>query len=313
MGMDPGGTVRRVAASVPLFLALWAYGCASGSQADIATLASNSDQVIWEAGQKAVEKKQWSVARQYFKRIVDGFPQSQFGPAARLALADSHFGEGGTANQILAISEYRDFVTLYPSHPKSDYAQFRIGEAYFAQKNSPDRDQTSTYHALAEYEHLLEAYPSSSFVEEARGRISTCRQILGRSEFLAGYFYQRTRHAYRSAISRYEGILNDYPDYDYVDEVLFRLAQCLIFTARGSEALPHLSKLIEVYPTSEWADEAKKLMAQLSLAPPPAAPSTPPPAAPTAAGPPPGPGTSEPPPPPAPPEAPPQAPPSPTP
>lgn len=309
--------MRRAAASVPLLLALWAYGCASGGQADIATLASNSDEVIWEAGQKAVTKKQWSVARQYFKRIVDGFPQSQFGPAARLALADSHFGEGGTANQILAISEYRDFVTLYPSHPKSDYAQFRIGEAYYAQKNGPDRDQTSTYHALAEYEHLLEAYPSSPLVEEARGRISACRQTLGRSEFLAGYFYQRTRRAYRSAISRYEGILNDYPDYDYVDEVLYRLAQCLIFTARGPEALPHLSKLVEVYPTSEWADEARKLMAQIEQAPPPAPPSAPPPASPSApspagpdAGPPPGPPAPEP---PAPPETPPQPPPSETP
>jgi outer membrane protein assembly factor BamD len=271
--------MRRAAACIPLFLALWAYGCASGGQADIATLASNSDEVIWEAGQKAAEKKQWSVARQYFKRIVDGFPQSKFGPQARLALADSHFGESGTANEILAISEYRDFVTLYPSHPKSDYAQFRIGEAYYAQKNGPDRDQTSTYHALAEYEHLLEAYPSSPFVEEARGRITACRQTLARSEFLAGYFYQRTRHAYRSAISRYEGILNDYPDYDYVDEVLYRLSQCLIFTARGPEALPHLSKLVDVYPTSEWADEARKLIAQLSEAPPPAAPSAPPPPA----------------------------------
>ena len=282
MGVDAGRAVRRAGAAAPLLVALWAYGCASGGQADIATLASNSDQVIWEAGQKAAEKKQWEVARQYFKRIVDGFPQSQLGPAARLALADSHFGEAGTAGYILAISQYRDFVTLYPSHPKSDYAQFRIAEAYFAQKNRADRDQTSTYHALAEYEHLLEAYPSSSYIEEARGRIAVCRQTLGRAEFLAGYFYQRTRRAYRAAVSRYEGILNDYPDYDSIDDVLYRLAQCLIFSARGPEALPHLSKLVEVYPNSAWADEARKLMQHLALAPPPAPEPTPPPPGPVA-------------------------------
>jgi outer membrane protein assembly factor BamD len=270
MDVDAGRAVRRIAAALPLFAALFAYGCATGGQADIATLASNSDQVIFEAGQKAAEKKQWEAARQYFKRIVDGFPQSQLGPAARLALADSHFGEGGTATYILAISGYRDFVTLYPSHPKSDYAQFRIGEAYFAQKNRADRDQTSTYHALAEYEHLLEAYPSSSYIEQARGRISACRQSLGRAEFLAGYFYQRTRRAYRAAITRYEGVLNDYPDYAGVDEVLYRLGQCLIFAGRFPEALPHLSKLIEVYPTSEWVDDARKLIAQI---PPQAAPA----------------------------------------
>lgn len=265
----------RSIAVVPILGALLAYGCASGGQADIATLASNSDQVIWEAGQKAAQKKQWEAARQYFKRIVDGFPQSQLGPAARLALADSHFGEGGAASSILAISEYRDFVTLYPSHPKSDYAQFRIGEAYYSQKNRADRDQTSTMHALEEYEHLIEAYPSSPYIEETRGRIAACRQSLGRAEFMAGYFYQRTRRAYRAAISRYEGILNDFADYEYIDEVLYRLSQCLIYMARSPEALPHLAKLVEVYPTSEWADEAKKLMARIAEAPPPAAVASP--------------------------------------
>jgi outer membrane protein assembly factor BamD len=284
MEVDAGRALRRVASVIVLCLALFAYGCASGGQADIATLASNSDQVIFEAGQKAAEKKQWEAARQYFKRIVDGFPQSQLGPAARLALADSHYGEAGTASYILAISEYRDFVTLYPSHPKSDYAQFRIGEAYFAQKNSPDRDQTSTYHALAEYEHLLEAYPSSPFIEEARGRISACRQSLGRAEFMAGYFYQKTRKAYRAAITRYEGVVNDYPDYDGVDEVLYRLGQCLVFAGRTREALPHLSKLIEVYPASEWADAAKKLMAEIPPQAVPAPPSAEPAAPPAPAG-----------------------------
>ena len=69
-----------------------------GTRPDIATLASNSDQVIWEAGQKAAEKKQWETARQHFKRIIEGFPQSQVGPQARLALADSYFQEGGAGN-----------------------------------------------------------------------------------------------------------------------------------------------------------------------------------------------------------------------
>jgi len=186
--MDPGGALKRAPA---FLLAALAYGCASGGQVDIATLASSSDQVVWEAGQKAFASRQWEPARRYFKRIIDGFPQSQFGPPARLALADSHFNEGSFANYILAISEYRDFVTLYPSHPRSDYAQFQIGEAQFSQRNGPDRDQTATVKALAEFDRLLEAYPSSPYVEQARSRIGACRQSLARAEFLAGFFYQR--------------------------------------------------------------------------------------------------------------------------
>jgi hypothetical protein len=50
---------------------------------------------------------------------------------------------------------------------------------------------------------------------------------------MAGYFYQKTRRAYRSAILRYESVLKDYPDYGHMDEVLFRLGECLALAGRG--------------------------------------------------------------------------------
>jgi outer membrane protein assembly factor BamD len=241
--------------------------CASG-EVDLATLASNSDQLIWEAGQKAFEKHQWEAARQHFRRIIDAFPQSEFAPAARLNLADSHFGEGGAGNYILAVSEYRDFVTLYPSHPKSDYAQFQTGESYYKQKNGPDRDQAPTQKALTEFERFLDLYPNSSFVEKAKERIRECRQSLARAEFLAGYFYQRTRRAYRASILRYQGILTNYPDYEELDEVLFRLGECLILAGRKAEALPHLQQLLDTYPQSPRLGEAQKLILEAQQAPP---------------------------------------------
>lgn len=260
--------------------AIFAIGCAHGHEPDVATLASSSDQIIWETGQKAFEKQQWETARQYFKRIVDGFPQSQYGPGARLALADSHFKEGGTPNYILAVSEYREFLTLYPSHPRSDYAQLQSGECFFKQKNSADRDQTPTEKALEEYQRLLELYPGSTYLEQARARIAECRQTLARHELQVGYFYQRTRQAYRAAIARYEGVLSAYPEYPRIDEVLFRLAECLALAGRPAEALPHLGKLLESYPRSEFKEAARKLFDQLAPATPAAVPSpSPPPAA----------------------------------
>ena len=58
MGLDRGGTLRRTLA---LLLGLTLGGCASRGEPDIATLASNSDQLIWEAGQKAFEKHNLSL------------------------------------------------------------------------------------------------------------------------------------------------------------------------------------------------------------------------------------------------------------
>jgi outer membrane protein assembly factor BamD len=268
-GSSTRGSWSRRAA---LGLALALSGCAS-SQGDLSSLASSSDEIVWQAADKAFKKKQWDSARKYYRRIIDGFPQSEHLPGARLALAESHFNEGGAGNYVLAISAYREFLTLYPSHPRSDYAQFQTAEAYYLQRNGPDRDQTSTLKALEEYERLLDVYPNSSQVETARLRVASLRQSLGKAEFGAGYFYQRTRRAYRSAINRFEGILSDYPDYSGMDEVLYRLSECLVITARKAEALPHLSRLLAEYPNSKFAPPARALTEDLArqgvTAPPP--------------------------------------------
>jgi outer membrane protein assembly factor BamD len=267
-------TRRSWSALAALALAVALAGCAS-SQGDLSSLASSSDEIVWQAAEKAFQKKQWDSARKYYRRIVDGFPQSEHLPDARLGLAETHFKEGGAGNSVLAVSEYREFLTLYPSHPKSDYAQFQTAEAYYQQRNGPDRDQTNTMKALEEYERLLDVYPNSSHVEIARLRVANLRQYMAKAEFSAGYFYQRTRKAYRSAIGRYEVILSDYPDYAGTDEAMYRLAECLVLAARKPEALPHLSRLLADYPNSKFAPQARALTEDLArqgvVAPPPPA------------------------------------------
>lgn len=253
-------------------LAIVLAACAS-SQPDIATLTSNSDQAIWDAGQKALARRDWISARQHFRRIIDAFPQSQHSAPARLAVGETYVKEGGSTNDLLAVGAYREFLTLYPSHPKSDFAQFQVGEAYFRRRNGPDRDQTDTREAVAEFQRLLELYPESPYAEQARARVTDARQSLARAEFLAGYFYQRTRELCRASIARYEVVLKEYPDYRALDEVLFRLAECLQTSGRRAEALPHLGRLLEEYPKSAWVEPARQLMAAPVPASPPPSPS----------------------------------------
>jgi len=87
-----------------------------------------------------------------------------------------------------------------------------------------------------------------------------------------GFFYQKTRKSWRAAIGRYQTILSDYPDYEQLDEVLFRLSQCLAFAGRYAEARPHLARLRSEFPKSEFLPEADKLEASF----PPSAPAAPP-------------------------------------
>jgi outer membrane protein assembly factor BamD len=270
----PCAILRRVTRLALIFVAMASQagiGCRHSASVDIATLSIASDRALWEAGQKEMSKKRWEAARQYLNRIIDGFPRSEYQPVARLALADSYYDEGGSANFLLAASEYREFQTLFPSHERADYAQFRVADCFFKQHHGPDRDQSNTIRAVEEYEHLLALYPSSPLAEEARKQLKTCREILARSEYLIGLFYERTRQSFHSAIFRYERLLDQYPDYSKIDEVLLRLSNCLVQVGRSAEALPHLRRLIDSFPDSQYTGAARQLLSELpgSVPPPP--------------------------------------------
>ena len=69
--------------------------------------------------------------------------------------------------------------------------------------------------------------------------------------------------------------LNDYPDYEKLDEVLFRISQCLSFAGRYAEARPYLARLRSEFPKSPFLPEGDKLEQTF----PPSAPAAPPAAA----------------------------------
>ena len=100
-------------------------------------------------------------------------------------------------------------------------------------------------------------------MEPAREKIRQCRQALARADFQVGYFYQKTRKSWRSAIGRYETIVTEYPDYERFDEVLFRLAQCLAFSGRYAEARPPLGAPpggVPAEPVRRRGEEARSLL-----------------------------------------------------
>ena len=226
-----------------------------------------SDEIVWEAGQKADAEEGLGVgapALQAHRSTPS--PRASTSPTRGSALADSYFEEGGTGNYILAVSSYRDFLTLYPSHPRRLRAVPGRRESYFKQKNSPDRDQTSTEKALEEYERLLDVVPASRrYVEETRGRASaTAARASPAPHYQVGYFYQKTRRSWRSAIARYETILSEYPDYERIDEVLFRLGQVLSFAGRYAEARPQLARLRSEFPAEPLRGRGRQARSQLS-------------------------------------------------
>jgi outer membrane protein assembly factor BamD len=253
-------TRARLAAALSLVFVIVAglAGCGGGSRKPpVGTL--EPDKFLWERGTQELDKKHWLTAREYFRELMDSYPQSPYRADAKLGLADTYLGEGSAESQVLAINEYREFLSYYPTHKRADYAQFKLGMSYYYQMHGPDRDQSETDEAIAELTHFVEQHPTSPLIEEGRKRLREARDRKSDADYRVGYFYLRTQKFPPAAIDRFQSILKNDPEYTRRDSVYFYLAQALIKMKREAEALPYLDRLIAEFEQSEHLEDAKKL------------------------------------------------------
>lgn len=241
-------------------LAALATACASGPDVPD-TGAVNADRFLYDAGAEALEGRQWLRAREYFRRLVDTYPQSPYRADAKLGIGDTYLGEGRVESLILAANEFREFLSFYPLNPRADYAQYRLALAQVRQMHGPRRDQTATYDALTEIDRFLEngAYQNSALRPEVVELRREVQDTLSEHEMRVGIFYYRTRW-YPGAVSRLQPILENDPGYTMLDEVLFYLAQSHIGLQQPEPAVPLLERIVQDYPESQFVDDATDLL-----------------------------------------------------
>jgi len=226
------------------------------------------DKFLYDKGTTALTDKKWLRAREYFRQLVDNYPQSPLRPDAKLSLGDTYLGENSVESLILAENEFREFLTFYPTHPRADYAQYKLGMGHFAQMHGPQRDQTQTREAIAAFEEFLERFPNSQYLPEVRSKLREARDRLGDSEYQVGLFYHRSRW-YPGAIDRFKSLLKRDPEYTRRDAVYYYLAEALMRVALAAEAVPYLDRLLKEFEQSEYLERAKKLMDEAkNVAPP---------------------------------------------
>ena len=194
------------------------------------------DQFLCEQGVQALAKEKWLTAREYFKQVNESYIQSPLRPDAKLGVGDTYIGEGGSASLVLAINEFREFLSFYPLHRRADYAQYRLAYAHFRQMRGAPRDQTETRDAIKELDAFLIRYPNSSYVPEVRERLREAKNRLAEAEFPWSYY--QTAKYYPAAIARFNALLKDDPEFSGRDGVY--LAESLVKVNRQAKPSPIL-------------------------------------------------------------------------
>jgi outer membrane protein assembly factor BamD len=246
---------------VVAFASVLAGGCGSAAKLPPAGLME-ADQWLFERATEAMAERKWFAAREYFRRLVDGYPQSQHREDAKIGIGDTYIGEDSIESNILAINEFREFLTFFPVSRRADYAQYRIGLAYTRQMLSPQRDQTATREAIRELEVFMQRYPDSPLRPEVEKLERAARDRLSQSEYEIGYFYARFNVCV-GAVDRFRGILVSDPAFTGRDGVYFHMAECLLKMGAPAEALPWFERLTAEFEKSEYLERAKKRVLEL--------------------------------------------------
>jgi outer membrane protein assembly factor BamD len=245
-----------------------ATGCLSSTRGTVPSGTLEPDRFLFDKGTAALQAKKWLTAREYFKQVVETYTGSVFRPDAKLGIGDTYLGEGSSEALVLAINEFREFLTFYPTNRRADYAQYKLALGHFRQMRAPQRDQTETRDTIKELETFVERYPSSSLMPEAKAKLREAHDRLSEADYLVGFFYYRQRW-YPGAIDRFKAVLKQDAEYTGRDAVYFHLAESYVKIKREAEALPYYERLVAEFQQSEYLEEARKRITELkaTLAP----------------------------------------------
>jgi outer membrane protein assembly factor BamD len=245
-----------------VILAIAAGACGGSQRAMLPPGTAQADQFLFERGEEALEARRWSDARQYFRQVVDNYPQSPYRPDAKLAVGDAYIGERSTESLILAVAEFREFLTFYPTNARADYAQYRLAFAYYQQMLAPERDQTATRDAIKEFQVFLDRYPNSALLPEVRTLMREAQDRLSEASYRVGFYYFRARW-YPGAIDRFRDVITNDPGFTRRDAVYFHLAESLVRVERPAEALPYYERILSEFERSQYSEQARRRLEEL--------------------------------------------------
>src|SRR5579883_902881 len=249
--------MRKFFLGLPLFLLLLSCGGKKAATNAPTTTLNEPDRVLFERAMKDMEKSRFTVARLTLQTLISTYPDSEFLPQAKYAMAESFYREGTSTSLTQAENEFRDYITFFPQDPLADDAQMKIAMTHVKRLEKPDRDTSQARMAEAEFKSFIESYPGSPLINEAKEKLRDVQELLADGILGVGNFYLASHKDYNAAISRYKEVLNKYPDYSRLPDTLYNLAWSLAQSGKAEEAATYYARIVSDHPFSDRVSAAK--------------------------------------------------------
>jgi outer membrane protein assembly factor BamD len=275
--------VRKILISAVLVGAVLASsGCHHKVQNPLANIDSKQpDKTLFDRAMDSMKKARYQEARTLLETLINTYPDSEYIARAKLALGDAWYNEGGKAAWQQAESEYKDFQTFFPNLPEASEAQLKIASMHYRQMEKPDRDYAEAQRAADEYKQLIQQYPDSPLVPQAKQKLREVQEILGERQYRIAHFYY-LRDNLAASQARLQSLTESYPLYSQSDEALLELGNIYEKEAAGlrkqklpeaqkeklvaqyeKKAIEAYSRIITRYPATDRVGDAKRRLEAL--------------------------------------------------
>lgn len=231
--------------------------CSSSPDEEIAE--NRGAQELYEQGKTSLESGNFNGAIAALSALDASFPFGPYSHQVQLDLIYAYYKTGETDQALATIDR---FIRLNPNHADSDYAVYMRGLTNMdADKNlfqelaridRSDRDPNKSREAFEDFRRLLEKYPESRYINDAKKRMIFIKNRLAKYEIAVARFYMR-RKAYVAAANRGKYVLEYFKDSQHTQEALEIMVES--YDQLGLKDLKQhaLQTLLLNYPDSPYA------------------------------------------------------------
>ena len=200
------------------------------------------------------------------KKFGDLDKQHPFTADSRKGMIMTTYAHYQGGNYDEAVTTAQRYINLYPASPDAPYAMYLAAMSYYNQVPDVSRDQERAEKALVMFNQLIQKYPKSEYVDDAKFKVEVMRDQLAGKEMSNGRYYLGRRQ-YQGAINRFRDVVGKYQTTRHVEEALYRLTEAYLALGIANEAQTAAAILGHNYPDSDWYKDAFKLLAAGGLAP----------------------------------------------
>ena len=218
---------------------------------------------IYNDGLARIQKKDYEGAAKKFNSLDRQYPFSEWARKGLIMETYANY-EGGLYEE--AITSAKRYLQAHPNSSDAAYAQYLLASSYYDQIPDITRDQEKSERAILALQDLIQRYPSSEYVADAKKKIQVASDQLAGKEMEVGRFYLQKRN-YSGAINRFRQVVSRYQTTRHVEEALERLTESYMAMGVVNEAQTAAAVLGHNFPDSPWYKDAHALLTRGGVEP----------------------------------------------